>query len=321
MVFFVTGPDTYRARQFVRDLKEKFCRDVDQSGLNVATVAGGSLNRTDLANLISTAPLLARRRFVVIADVLTAGKPEVLNDLVPLLEREAASAQGNVVVFLEAVRPTKKHPLLTWLSTHARGTSFPLLVGDALTRWVTAELKRRGRIITVAARQRLLAMVGADTWRLGAELAKLDAALHVGRTVDEDAVATYVTPTLAGDVFGFVDAAVAGEANQAARVLRATFEAGASPAQLVALLEQALRVLLVLVAAPTGRAAPALAVPGVHPYVVRKLAPLARRLTVTHLAAAYRRLADLDATLKTSGADPETLLTTFAFRFARSARR
>ena len=99
MVFLITGPDTYRARQQLIELREKFCREVDPSGLNVVSLVGSTITRADVSNLIGTAPLLARRRFVVFEGLLTGGKTDVLDAIPKLLEREEAAAQSNVIVF------------------------------------------------------------------------------------------------------------------------------------------------------------------------------------------------------------------------------
>jgi DNA polymerase III delta subunit len=107
---------------------------------------------------------------------------------------------------------------------------------------------------------------------------------------------------------------VAGDLATAAPLLIGQLERSMNPSQLVALLEQQLRALLLLAAGGAGVVPRSR--PGLHPHVVRKLAPLARRYDRARLRKIYADLAAVDVALKSSAGDAKTLLLTFLTRSA-----
>lgn len=302
MIFFLTGPDTYRARQKLRELKDKFVREVDATGLNISTIDGATLDVNDLAHVFDTMPLLSRRRFLIIENLFAAAKAPILE---AVRTRLSSDDPNNIVVFFETAPPTKKSKLLDWLTQHSHAQQFALLEGAALSRWITTELKERDRVIDPPALRRLLQLAGNDLWRLHGELEKLDHALPAGIPINEVTVNELVSPTFDEDVFGLTDAVTGGNLGRAAAMLVDHLEEGVSPQQLVALLEKQFRV-LVLLAAHEGNTPPTL--PGIHPFIVKKLWATARRSSLPRLKKIYADLGEVDIDLKTSAGDPKTIL-------------
>lgn len=293
MVFLITGPDTYRARQLLKDLRDKFAREVDDSGLNASTVSGSEVTEKNLRHFLQTSPLLARRRLVVFEGLLAEKKPDVFAALPKVVEE--AGADGHVVAFYEPVPPATTHPLMRWVTKHGRVTMFAPLTGVPLKAWVTSELAKRTRYMTDKALANLLSITGSDLWRLTHELEKLQAATAEGGTITEELVASLIAPVWSEDVFGLVDALAAGDVKRAAPLLNEALAEGMSAQQLNALLEKSLRTLVLLAAGEKTS--------DLNPYVTRKLAPVAKRLGREKVERAYHALADLDVALKSNSLD------------------
>src|SRR3989338_10455464 len=103
MLFLLTGPDTYQARQKLNELKAKFRREVDPTGLNLLTVPGADIDESALSHYLATAPLLARRRFVVIEDFFRHASIELQRAMAELLPKD--SEESTVIVFFESTPP------------------------------------------------------------------------------------------------------------------------------------------------------------------------------------------------------------------------
>lgn len=314
MVFLVTGPDTFRARQKLQELREKFRREVDPTGLNLQTVDGRTMDVREVPHYFATTPFLARRRFVVFEHLLSAKKPDVHEAVRRFLE--ASRDDGHIVVFYEEGPPTGRGGLASWLRQYARSQHFSVLEGRALTAWATAAFRERHRPIAPRALTRLLAATGQDLWRLSREVEKLNAYLEPGVVVDEATVTALVAPSFDDNVFALTDAVVAGNLTTGAPLLLEHLERSTTPPQLIALLEKSLRALLVI-AESGGRVSPNQT--GIHPYLARRLAPLARRYDVARLKQIYADLAAVDVGLKTSAGDAKTLLLTFLARVSARA--
>src|SRR3989338_6597082 len=248
MVFLITGPDTYRARQKLHELKAKFLREVDPSGLNMHTVKGLALTLEEVRHHLESHPLLARRRFIVFDNVLSHKKAEVLQAIVQSLDREREQKEGedNIAVFFEDEESSVKNKLHSWLVKHALLFRFPVLEGHNLLVWTEEEFNRRGRKITPRALRKLISSAGGNLWQLVNEIKKVDAYLEKDAIVEEVAVDLLINEALDDNIFAFVDAVVEGNLKKSALLLVEHLEREVSPQQLVALLEKQFRVLILL---------------------------------------------------------------------------
>ncbi|MBI3627096.1 hypothetical protein HY224_03555 [Candidatus Uhrbacteria bacterium] len=56
MIFFLHGADTYRSRQKLKEIKDKFRKDVDPSGLNITVLDGAKADLDILSRAFMSAP-------------------------------------------------------------------------------------------------------------------------------------------------------------------------------------------------------------------------------------------------------------------------
>lgn len=309
MIFYLTGPDTYRLGQKLTELKVKFLREVDPTGLGMTIVDGGAITPNTLSPIFSAAPLFARRRCVVIKNTSKTKDAKLAEAIVALLKQHDKVA-GNLIIFVEDEEPKGKNVLHTWLLQHAYHQGFAVLQGRQLEKWIADECKKKNRLIEPAALQTLVTRTQADNWALSRALAKLDAYLELTLPVTRRDVEELVRDEHEEEVFPLIDAIVHGRLAAAAPMMTAYLGQGENAQSLVALLESQLRVLILLADNPRAT------IPGVHPFVVKKLTPLARRLRPEQLRELYEALSVVDRELKSSTVDPATLLLSFVVRAA-----
>src|SRR4029079_3315059 len=133
--------------------------------------------------LLSTPPMLAERRVVVLRDVAKLKKGART-----LSERYLARPTHNTVLVLVVPSGAKPDKVL---SAHATVVEYAPLTGDRLPRWVTYHAQHAlGRTITPEAVTLLIEAVGGDLAQLAVELEKL--ASYATTTIDEHAVADVV---------------------------------------------------------------------------------------------------------------------------------
>lgn len=319
MIFYLTGPDTYRALEKLNALKEKFVREVDPTGLSLSEIDGSSLAAASVSAVFDTAPLFARRRFVVVRN-LAKNKDKKIVELVQAQlahhgKTSRDTSDENLVVFFEADEPTAKHALHVWLKSAAHTQQFSYLVGRQLEQWVATACKTAERPIDTTAVRLLIERVGSDTWSLHRAIERLSGYLEPGAAITASVIEELIRPSAEEEVFPLIDAILAGDLRRSAPMLVNYLGQGENVQALVALLETQLRTLIVLADNP--RSAPQ----GVHPFVVKKLTPLARRYRRDEVHRAYERLAELDTELKTTSLDPTTLLLQFLHRLSPQAVR
>ena len=68
---FLYGPDTFRSRRKLKEIKQKFIADVDKSGLNIEQLDGENLDLVNFEKAITSPPFLAKKRLVIIENVIS----------------------------------------------------------------------------------------------------------------------------------------------------------------------------------------------------------------------------------------------------------
>src|SRR3989338_3333538 len=67
VIIFLYGPDTFRAREKLNSLKEKFIREVDKSGFNLAALDGEKISIDEFNKAVATQSFLAKNDWVATA--------------------------------------------------------------------------------------------------------------------------------------------------------------------------------------------------------------------------------------------------------------
>lgn len=181
-VYFLYGEDDFLKEQATRDLVDAAV-DPSTRDFNLEIRRAGELDAEGLDALLSTPPMLADRRVVVLREVDKLKKGPRM-----LLDRYLARPAHDTVLVLVAPSGAKSDKTL---SAHATTVEYAPLSGDRLPRWVSYQAEHAlGRKITPEAVALLVEAVGGDLAQLAVELEKL--ASYSTATIDEHAVADVV---------------------------------------------------------------------------------------------------------------------------------
>ncbi|MDD5110290.1 MAG: DNA polymerase III subunit delta [Patescibacteria group bacterium] len=317
MVIFLSGPDTFRSRQKLKSIRDRFRREVDKTGYNSSTISGRGLKIEELERALISAPFLAPKRLVVVEDFFAAKPAAALEQqALALLERPAA--ESAVAVFWEGELPggnRKAGPLRTFLEKSPYAETFNRLEAGALVTWYRDQAKRHGLKFEPAALQQLAEQAGNDLWRADGELQKLAAYCH-GRSATAQDVQLLVADEAEANIFALTDAIGQRRTADALRLLHEQQRAGVAPLEISSRITWHFRNLLAAKAWMADRngagnswsLAEAL---GLHPFVAKKTLGQMSNFTLAELTTRYRQLLALDKKMKTSRGDPATLLTLF----------
>jgi len=332
---FLHGDDTFRSREKLRELKEKFLREVDPSGSNLVILDGTTVSASDVWSAAAAQSFLVRKRMVIVEDLgqqKSAAAGDEIAELLPKIPSDAivvfwegkscAPASSSRAKRVAAPKrgkgalagrvPKKDSGLFPLLLKEKFAQEFLPLDGVALARWVHDRAKALGATIDATATRDLAMIVGPDLWRMTNELEKLTLATQ-GQPITPPLVRELVEVAPADNIFAFVDAVGRGDRVGALRTLRELETARVDPFQLLGMLHRQLR-LLVMAADLLERGTPAsqLAVElHVHPFVAQKLSQQVRTSSLSALRVLYPRLLELDRKLKSSRAPWGALMDLF----------
>lgn len=312
MIFFFYGDDTYRSSEKVKEIQEKFTREVDAAGLNITQLDGAKLSWAELHTALSAPPFLARKRLVIVRNLLLGSKskkqnPELHTNVLAWLT-DAGQTADTVVVLVELGTPDRRSALFRRLSAEQYAQEFVPLAGRELSGWLAAEIKKRGGEAPATVVELLAAKLGNDLWRATSELDKV-LAYADGQPVTATMVEQLVDSVFDENIFALTDALSARNRRAASRLLAGQLESGTHELALLSMLARQVRLLLLARTAldagtPPSRLATLLAI---HPYVAQRAAGAARNFSPATLRALYDQLVATDSALKT-GADPRTAL-------------
>jgi DNA polymerase-3 subunit delta len=181
--YYFHGDDEYLKDDMVRQLIDAVI-DPATRDFNLDVRRGGSIDAESLASLLSTPPMMAERRMVVVREANALKK-----DVRAALDQYLAKPSPDVVLLLVVPAGVKSD---TQLAATSAAVEFEPLTGDRVPKWIVHHATSvLNATITSGAVDLLISAVGNDLPQLAAELDKL-ASYASGRTIDEDAVGAVV---------------------------------------------------------------------------------------------------------------------------------
>ena len=251
--------------------------------------------------VMDTSPSLFGGSTCVVIEALHEASEDLHADLLDYL---AAPAEHVTLVVRHAGGPRGKKVLDALVAGKVRIFECPAVKSDRdKSDFVTNEFRRAGRKVTPEAVRALVEAVGKDLRELAASCAQL--VVDTEGVVDDRVVETYHGGKVEATGFRVADAAVAGQAGEALRLLRHAIATGVDPVPIVAVLAGQLRQVVRVGSASRGASSAVLASSlGMAPWQVDKARRLASGWTPEGLATSIQAVAAADAEVKGGGRDP-----------------
>jgi DNA polymerase-3 subunit delta len=182
--YYIWGEDDYQKDDAVRQLVDA-ALDPGSKDFNLDTRRSSELDAEALGVLLSTPPMMAERRVIVLRDVGGLKK-----DARKVLEEYLKRPAVDLLLLMTAAAGSKADTLLTASSTSLQ---FDPLTGDRIPRWIAHRAGELGVTISQSAAELLQAAVGSDLHQLSGELDKLASYIEGhGEEINEEAVAAVV---------------------------------------------------------------------------------------------------------------------------------
>jgi DNA polymerase-3 subunit delta len=183
--YYVLGEDDYQKDDAVRQLIEA-ALEPETRDFNLDMRRGPDLEAETLGVLLSTPPMMAERRVIVIREVGALRK-----DARKVLDQYLNNPASDLLLLMIGAAGSKADLSLSGSSTPLQ---FDPLTGDRIPKWITLRATTQlGLKITESAIELLQAAVGSDLHQLAGELEKLASYIEGhGQEISEEAVAAVV---------------------------------------------------------------------------------------------------------------------------------
>lgn len=319
MIIYLFGPDTFRSRRKLNEIKQKFITEVDKSSLNVESLNGQALDVAAFEKAIFTPPFLAKKRMVIIEDLISKNRGQKLQkEVLKILAKKIP--EHAVIIFWEGGKGTATKSKLTAsrgklldakLKKEQFAQEFKLLSPGEVYQFAATEIKARGGQASPSAIRLLSDLVENDLWQLSTEIDKL-IAFASGKQITDQHIKKLVKTKLDDDIFKLTDAI--GQKNKALalKLISDQLSSGTAPVELLSKITWQFKNLLLVKSFVEeqggGYGDSSLGYQlGLHPFVVKKTMSQVQNHDYNDLKTIYNNLMTIDFKLKTSQVDPEVL--------------
>lgn len=320
MILFLYGADTFRSRQQMNKMIAKFKADRDQSGLNVSISDVSQGEPDKILEEIQAAPFLAEKRLVALKGLLSSKEKKLQEVFLEKMQKNDFPASTILLLweeegdFKKATNTVKE--LFSLLQKEKYAQRFDVLTGARLIKFIEEQVEEKGRKINREALVHLANNSRDDLWFVGSTLKQL-LALCAGRAITLEDVKQFVPERFDDNIFNLIDAIVAGSGEKVFFMLGEQYQKGEDATFVFSMLIRQFRILLML-RDLLDRGLPVIdgvaKEMGLHPFVIKKSLPFAKKYSTTALQEIYFSLLEIDKKIKTGGGDQKMLLDLFIGR-------
>ncbi len=339
MIIFLYGEDTYRSRQKLNELREKFIKEIDPGSSSLILLDGETISLEEINKAIGSGSLLAKKRLIVIVNIFKNKTKAIYPQLVDYLAEREKGGSDNIIIFWDSqlklkIKKKQKEAVLIDLSGQEKTLTkdqqalykflakqkfiqeFPLLGNAETINWLKREIEKKGGKISVAVAQALVGLVGNDLWQLSQENEKLLAYCRQNEKQNEismEAVELLVRGNFDDNIFALTDAIANRDKARALSLLAEQLESGTNEIYLISMVSRQFRILLQiksgLESGLSQRQLPVFL--KLNPYVAQKGMSQARAFTLLAIKKLVARLTEIDYLVKSGQADASTQLSLF----------
>ncbi|MCX6728926.1 MAG: DNA polymerase III subunit delta [Candidatus Saccharibacteria bacterium] len=291
MITILIGDNSFEIQRALDDIISDFDGNVEK-------IEGSELSVSQLPDVLMGVSLFAEKRLVVIRNLYEN------KSVWPVLGDWADKISDDIHLVLVEPKPDKRtstyKTLLKIADVHEFVQWTDRDVGVA-EKWVAAEAEKRSLNLNKKLIQTLVNWVGIDQWQLFYALEKLS----LTEEINEESIKNIVEPNPVENVFNLFETALRGDTKNLMEMLK-TLEQTEDVYRLTALLSsQTFQLLTVASAGKDDNVAKDFAV---HPYVVSKLSPIAKRIGKSGASKIIAVFVELDDDMKLSRAEPWLLV-------------
>jgi len=177
MLIYFYGENTFLSRRKLKEVKDKYRREVDPSGASLSVLDGENASLAEISAQVGPASLFAKKRLVVVENIFLNKQENLFSELADFL-RGKESGESNILVFWDG--PVAKGKL-----NKSQSQLFAFLIKQKFVQyckpfsqaetiaWIKGETASRGALIGPKAALSLALLTNGNLWQISQEIDKL----------------------------------------------------------------------------------------------------------------------------------------------------
>lgn len=308
MIIFLHGPDTFRSRRILEEMKTKFIAQSSSNDNSLDSIDGELLNISHIAEKLSTSSLFSQKRMIIVENIFNNRKTSIFSELQKYLKK-IGDREDLVIIFKDSkIEPSKlsadAKKLFKFLSQQKYAQEFKALSPVALNNFIKKELDLYDKKISQGALAELLKRTEGDLWLISQSLKK--AALGTSADIlDIDDIKQYSSEKYNENIFSLTDAISLNNKPLAVKILEEQYEAGLSNQYLISMLSRQFKILLQLKEAKESGLSESETASQLklHPYVVKKGFSQINKFSLVNLKQYFNKIVQIDKKNKSEQVD------------------
>ena len=331
MIIFLYGSNTYKSRQKLNELKDKFRREVDPGERSLSVIDGERATVDKINEGVKASSLFTRKTMVIVENIFSNKSQVILDGIHEYLKKQFTLAKkikeavvkedaGNIIIFWDNTTGEKlgKNKLFLLLSKERFAQNFKPLSNTETAGWLKTEVEARGGKIKPQAVTYLVSLFGNDQRQLKNEIDKLvnykrgqNRELLPGSgdvMIDIKEIEDLCRGQSDENIFALTDAISRKNKSLALKLFEQEIEAGVTETYLLHMIIRQFRILLqIKESLDQGNSSRKIISDlKLHPFVVQKGITQAGAFTLAALKSIFHHLVDIDRQIKTGQGDFKT---------------
>lgn len=331
MIIFFYGENDFKISQKIKELEEKFIREVDTDGQNVFKFTGEKIKIEEISAQIASGSLFSNKKMIFIFDLIKNKEKNIYKELLNHLEKNKVSDSSDIFVFIEKSLKNKADGTLVKTSagkdsplnkeeTHFYSIlqkqkfaqEFKKFKESELAQLIKDEINKNGLKISPKELQLFLAISGDDAWNISNELKKIinfklgqialkkDGAKKEikenDKKISEEDIKNISSGIFSENIFAFTDAISAKNSKLASKILEEQYLAGSEPNYILSMLLRQFKILLQIrdLLDANYNTSKINATLKLHPYIISKGINQAKNFSVRQLEKIINILAETE---------------------------
>ncbi len=306
MIILLCGEDSCRSRQKLKEIIKEY-KAKHQSGLNLVRFREDNFSFGKLKESIESVSMFEEKKLIVLESLFN--QSNFSDGFFKYANSKKLKSNQDAVVVIYQPEKIKISGLKGKVNILGE---FKFLEGSALVGWLKREAAKNKITISPEAIRKLIAYIGNDLWQMSSEINKLAAYKKEG-LIEERDVDLMVRAKVGTNIFKTLDALACRDKKSALKYLYEHLEQGENEMYLFSMLVYQLRTLLKLKDLEQ-KGVPFYGLAeksGLHPFVVKKSWQQIKNFKLEQLKNIYKRLLEIDLSIKKGRLDGPTALDLF----------
>lgn len=297
MIITLTGENAFGLQRELERIIAAFV--AEQGDLALERLDGEEVDLNRIREALTSLPFLASKKLVVLK------RASANKGFVEEAEKLLAEVPETTDLLIVEPKLDKRTAYYKLLKKATDFREYKELDAVGLAKWLAGEAKAQGGELAQRDAQFLVDRIGLNQQLLSNELEKL---LLYDKRVTRESIELLTEATPQSTIFELLEAAFAGNTKRALELYAEQRALKVEPPQIVAMLAWQLHV-LALIKAGGSRSPDSIASEAkLSPYVVKKSAGIARKLTLAELKSLVQNLLDIDVRSKREALDADEAL-------------